>query len=456
VTAGFLALLDRLRLPARCRAGRMTLIVLGFVCAPAVAQPGVGSEFIRISNDFASNDAVLYTPANASKKVALLYTHPFAPSTLVGFFCSALPPRGYAALCINNRFTNNQQLNTIWEPIALDVASGVAELRRRGYEKVLLVGYSAGGPTVAYYQALAESGNALFRDGATLSGFKGFTARDGSERRMPAADGLVLVNPSSGIGASGMFRLDPSVVNEETGARDPSLDMYNPANGFDAAKGTARYAPDFLRRYYAAQCERMNRLIRSSQERLAAARSTNGRFSGDDIAINIGLRANPAYVDLSLATKTVGEYLLLPEGRAQVVANDRAAANLAARNRGVDETARTDASFLSYRAVRCSGFDPNAVTRAAHGLDTASSNNVTYANMERVRVPTLTLQGTADDTIVHLTIAELIHNSTAATDKTLWYVKGMTHSITAAKPTDGDVPGITAKAIADWIGARFK
>jgi pimeloyl-ACP methyl ester carboxylesterase len=425
------------------------------VNASTLTQPTT-TEFVRVSNEYAANDAVLRYPTHGSRKVALVYTHPFASTNLVGFFCETLPVRGYAVLCINNRFTNNQQLNTAWEQIALDVASGVKELRSRGYEKVLLVGYSAGGPTMAYYQALAERGNALFRSGGTLSGFTGFRNRDNSEQRMPPADGVILVNPSSGIGASGMFRLDGSIIDEETGARDPSLDMYSAANGFDAARGVATYSRAFLDRYYAAQCARMNRLIDTSVRRIAAVKAGTARFGDDDIGVTVGLRANPAYVDLSLASSTRGSHLLLPSGAVTTVSNDRRASNLSVRNRGVDEAARTDSSFLSYRAVRCVGFNPDGVTKAEHGLDVTSSNNVTYANMESVSVPTLIMQGTADNTIVHLTVAELIFNSTLAASKDLWFVKGMTHGLTALSAADGDVPAITANAIGNWIDTRVR
>lgn len=414
------------------------------------------TEFVRVSNEYAANDAVLRYPTSGTKKLALVYTHPFAGTNLVGFFCDSFPARGYAVLCINNRFTNNQQLNTAWEQIALDVASGVKELKNRGYEKVLLVGYSAGGPTMAYYQALAEKGNLVFKSGGALSGFKGFFNKDGTEQRMPLADGMILVNPSSGIGASGMFRLDGSITDEETGARDPSLDMYSAANGFDSAKGTGTYSKAFLERYYTAQCNRMNRLIDTSVKRLAAVKAGTARFNDDDIGITVGLRANPAYVDLSLATSTTGSYLLLPSGDVGLVKNERKTNNYAVRNRGVDEAARTDSSFLSYRAVKCTKFNPDAVTKADHGLDTSSSNNVTYDNMESVSVPTLVMQGTADNTIVHLTIAELIFNSTKATNKQLWYVKGMTHSITASTTADGNVPTIAANAIAYWMDSYLK
>lgn len=425
------------------------------VDAPPPA-PRVVSEYVRIANEFARLDAVLHRPAEGTARVALVTTHPFSASSLSGFGCDSLPPRGFAVLCFNNRLSNNQQFNSIWEPIALDVAAAVHELRRRGYGKVVLLGLSAGGPTMAYYQNVAENGNAVFRDGATLSGFRGFVGAGGAPRRLPPADGLVLANPSSGIGASGILRLDGSVVDEATGRRDPSLDMYAPANGYDPASGTARYSPAFVARYRAAQCARMNRLIDASLERRAAVRAGRARLADDDIAVNVGLRANPAYLDLSLAASTRAPRVLLPGGERAVVRSDRRAVDLRVRNLGHDETARTDLSFLSWRAIRCGALDADATDPAAHGLDAASNNNTTYANLAGVTAPLLVMQGTADDTIVHLTLAELIHDAAVrSTDRTLWFVRGATHGMTALRPEFGDVPGTVADAIARWLAGRF-
>lgn len=417
--------------------------------------PRVVSEYVRIANEYATLDAVLHRPAEGAAPVAVVTTHPFAASSLSGFGCDALPRRGFAVLCFNNRLTNNPQFNAIWEPIALDVAAAVHEMRRRGYRKVVLMGLSAGGPTMAYYQNVAENGNAVFRDGATLSGFRGFVAAGGMPRRLPPADGLVLANPSSGIGASGILRLDASVVDEATGRRDPSLDMYAPANGYDPATGTARYAPQFVARYRAAQCARMNRLIDASLERRAAVRAGRARFADDEVAVNVGLRANPAYTDLSLAASTRAPQVLLPGGERTVVRNDRRAVDLRQRNLGHDEAARTDLSFLSWRAVRCTALDADATDPAAHGLDAASNSNTTYANLAGVAVPLLVMQGTADDTIVHLTLAELIHDAAVRSrDRSLWFVRGATHGMTALRPEFGDVPGTVADAIARWLRER--
>jgi hypothetical protein len=431
-------------------------LLAGSSAAFAQAARPVQAEFLTINDEYASIEGVLYSQRGTRKGVALVYTHPVSSGNLRGPFCERMAAKGFAALCFNNRYTNNQQLNTIWEPVARDVAAAVKELRDRGYPYVVLVGYSAGGPTMGYYQNLAENGNGIFRGGATLSGFTGFFTSSGAELRMPAADGILLVNPSTGVGASGILRLDGSVVDEETGARDPALDMYNPANGYNPATGGATYTADFLKVYRAAQCARMNRLIDAAQARLAAVAAGNGRFVDDDIGINMGLRANPAYAALSLATSTKQAWKVLPSGVTAIVTNDRRIANNRTLNFSTPETARNDRSFIGYRAVRCIALNPDATNAADHGLDMTSNNNTLYANIAGTTVPLMIFQGTADSTIVHLTLAELIYNSaTRTSDRGLNYVRGMTHGLGPLTASFGDTIGILDNAIAGWLAARF-
>ena len=45
----------------------------------------------------------------------------------------------------------------IMEKVAIDMAAWVKDARARGYEKVILVGWSGGGSLSLFYQAEAES-----------------------------------------------------------------------------------------------------------------------------------------------------------------------------------------------------------------------------------------------------------------------------------------------------------
>jgi alpha-beta hydrolase superfamily lysophospholipase len=436
--------------------------------APADRDPAAGtrvqSEYLLIKNAFGRVDGVLRRRRGAPSPVVLLETHPRSRSdaNLSEWPCLDLPDRGIDTFAYNNRFSNSAagtEVVTTWEQFALDVAAAVTEMRARGYRHVVLYGYSAGGPLVSFYQNVAEHGNAVFRGGDTIGGFRGFLA-EGRELRLPGADGLILQNGTTGTGFSFLVRLDGSVVNEETGARDPSLDLFEPANGFDPERGSATYPATFLRRYFRAQCERMNRLVATAQEREAAVRAGRGRFTDSDVMVIPGVRAEPASVDLSLAARTRAPWPLFPDGQTTLVeSNRRVVPSYAARNRRFQDggTAHTLRSFLTYRAVRTDPdrHDPDAVTPATTGVDLASSNATTAGNLAGVTVPLLITAGTAD-TQVHLPQAELACNAaTATSDRSIACINGAEHDMTPIDPAFGDTRAAHLEVLADWLSARY-
>ena len=70
----------------------------------------------------------------------------------------------------------------------------------------------------------------------------------------------VLVGPHPGQGALLLNAIDPSVADENDALSvAPELDPLAPANGYRPG-GQARYAPDFVERYRAAQRQRVARL----------------------------------------------------------------------------------------------------------------------------------------------------------------------------------------------------
>jgi alpha-beta hydrolase superfamily lysophospholipase len=111
--------------------------------------------------------------------------------------------------------------------------------------------------------------------------------------------------------------------------------------------------------------------------------------------------------------------------------------------------------FLSYRAVHCANYDPEAVTPEGSGVDLDSVNSTGPGNIKNVTVPILILQGTAD-TEVHLTSAELNFNSaTSTSDKTFKFIEGATHGFTPLRPEFGDTQAVAVETIIQWIGERF-
>src|SRR5262245_43782048 len=109
-------------------------------------------------------NAILFEPAAPSAKshIALLYTYPLASLSL------SSPPRnnfnhpsgpqlasrGYRVLLLNNY---NERVG--YESYVPDISRAIKYLRSlQGVDKVLLLGHSAGGPLVAFYQNVAENG----------------------------------------------------------------------------------------------------------------------------------------------------------------------------------------------------------------------------------------------------------------------------------------------------------
>src|SRR5258705_867202 len=70
-----------------------------------------------------------------------------------------LANRGFVLLGMNPRCDNNEAACAPWENKPLDVRSGVNYMRSLpGITKVVLLGHSGGGPTMTFYEAVAEKG----------------------------------------------------------------------------------------------------------------------------------------------------------------------------------------------------------------------------------------------------------------------------------------------------------
>jgi hypothetical protein len=218
----------------------------------------------------------------------------------------ALLEAGFAVLCENSRWLGNDA-TLVHEPLLLDVAAGVAAMRER-FDRVVLCGNSGGGSLYTFYlsQALAPVGERL-RDTAAGDPF------DLSAYDLPPADAMVYLAAHAGEGHFLAHAIDPSVIEEsDPSSCDPSLDMYDPRNGFAEPPAESRYVPEFLERYRAAQRGRVARLDALARERVARKRAARERARAgggarevrDSIATPYMLlyrtEADPRYTDLSL------------------------------------------------------------------------------------------------------------------------------------------------------------
>lgn len=183
---------------------------------------------------------------------------------------------GVAVWTQSTRSPNND-VRLVHEQALLDVAAGQAFLEQRGFDARVLLGHSGGATLFAFYQEQAalspEDRLAVAPDGTPV---------DLASASMPLPDGAIYLAPHPGQAALLQRVIDPSVLDEsDPWVTDPTLDPYNPANGFQPAPQSSSYGPEFVARYRAAQAERIRRIDANAAAAVAEASST---VEGSDAA----------------------------------------------------------------------------------------------------------------------------------------------------------------------------
>ncbi|WP_319799123.1 hypothetical protein [Nitrobacter sp.] len=278
------------------------------------------------ASDGAGSRGVLYQ--RGGEKTVVCISHPRADVSQ-HYAIPKLLEAGYAAYSHQCRGLNND-VDCVHEKLLLDLAGGFSHLKNTlGFEKIILLGNSGGGSLFSFYQqqATLQPPN---RRTDTAAG----DPCDLNAVEMPKADGLVLLAVHPGEGLFMLAGIDPSIVDENDPLSvDPTLDMYNPANGFRMPPEQSSYSPEFLERYRAAQRARVERLDGKAKFHVAEQARYKAMMEAPgfdklplDEQIYITRRAvvghymiiyrteaNPAYCDLSIkswrSTRLVGSII---------------------------------------------------------------------------------------------------------------------------------------------------
>jgi pimeloyl-ACP methyl ester carboxylesterase len=374
-------------------------------------DPGVEipRESIRlVSPDGALVRGVLWTPPNGKKwKTAVILSHPRGDFS-VHYAAPLLAAAGYAVLGFGTRYMNNDT-DCLHEACTIDVETVYNEMKRRGAEAVVLLGNSGGGSLMAL--AHAERG---------------------------IGDGWVGMAAHPGEGVFMLQVIDPSVTDEsDPFSTIPELDMYNPDNGWRPWPEPCVYDKEWLRRYRAAQVERVARIDAIAKASIAESIDAGSRLRGVDnqtqtvqwrelrrravftkYMVIYRTLADPAYLDLSIDPdeRPMGSLFAFP---------DPFDANYGRGGLGRSMTARGWLSTWS-------------------GL---SSHAKLADTMPKVKVPTLLIHPTADTEIRIWQAKEIVDNSGAA-DKTYIEMKGAPHYLEGHRRE-------ALAHVADWLGRRF-
>src|SRR5947208_4412086 len=436
----------------------MLKVTLALAGALAMAAPAFAAapppQFVQFSPSATKGALYRPDPANfPSPHVGVIAMHRNS-NYMSHISTKELPARGFVVLGMNPRCDNNEAACAPWENNALDVKSGVNYLRKLpGITKVVLLGHSGGGPTMTFYQAVAEKGVAFCQQPGKLMRCSSALAG------LPRADGVILMDahPGNGINAvrslSANVTNDPAVLNQSRQpSTNPQLDPFDARNGY-LPGGLARYSDAFKDRYFKAQSERMNYLISQALARLDEIEASG---SGDaPFIVPLVDNARLSQIDLSIHHST-----LLPR---KLVKNDgtvedrfpvesvRVASLAPGDEKGFGSTMfLTVKSFVSVRAVRS--------TDSMDGIGWCSSNNSTPCNLQQMTIPLLV---TAMGGHYFIRDAEQYFDMAASADKDFYVIEGATHGGTECVPCE-TTPKQYSNAtknlfdlIQRWMQARF-
>lgn len=419
--------------------------------------------------------AVLYRPdSNSNSKVGVIVIHRTS-NYLNHPACTQLSSRGLTVLCMNSRFDNNEAL-VDWELIAQDVGAGVTYLKNTQHmNKVILFGHSGGGPTTTYYQAVAEKGPSYCQGPDKL------TQCDSSGPRSVAgltpADGIVLADAHPGNTGIALRAINPSIKQNQDkevvgvdGENPPitpqkDLDPFDPANGFSTT-GNSNYSNAFVKRYTAAQSDRMNDWIEQALHIRAEAAAGTWRFPDDDsiiIARGGGSVAGGGSTAAIFVTDirqqcctTKPEKLMMNDGTIvsnQIVQSLRLPRpTFAPGNPGGNDTFDsgtknlTVTSFLSANAIKSTD------SADYKQIDWCSSNNSTPCALQNISVPLLVTAMGAHYFVVDS--EQYYLNYAASQDRDFVVFYGLVHGIAPCTP--GTSWGIPAGANCSAVGPLDK
>jgi pimeloyl-ACP methyl ester carboxylesterase len=190
-----------------------------------------------------------------SARSVVIFSHPIGGGAFLPLV-NALAHAGHHVIYCNTRYRGNDTA-LIMEKCLADLGACIAHARTKlGYGRVILGGWSGGGSLSLFYQDQAEK--------TTITETPAGEPYDLTKKDLPPADGIMLLAAHVSRAVTLTEWMDPSIHDEARPfERDPSLNIYDPAN-----PDQPPYTPAFVAHFRAAQLDRNRRITSWVRETL--------------------------------------------------------------------------------------------------------------------------------------------------------------------------------------------
>jgi len=382
------------------------------------------------------SSGILYTTSQHHKTV-VCFMHPRADMSR-HYAIPALLRAGYAAFGQNSRWLNNDE-TCIHEVLLLDVAAGIRFLRARGFTHIVLVGNSGGGSLYTFYQAQATA-----PAGQRLTDTAAGDPHDLNAFTLPPADGLALLAAHLGEGQVLLRMIDPSLSDENNPlSSDPSLDPYNPENGFQPPPESSKFNPEFVERYMAAQRQRVERLDAIARQLLMERREARAALGQPEFEKRPWIERS-----FLLRQAALGRFMIVY----------RTEADLRALDLSLDPSERDAGTLFSYRPdiTNYTEFGFARVCTPRSWLSTwsaLSSRANLLANAPNIRVPSMVINYSGDNAIFPAD-GKAAYEALGSADKTIATAPGDHYGFGIGSQHRTGAPQALA-AVISWLRDRF-